>query len=101
MAQLGQAVYDYTAAVLTLLKTNGITPEWVQVGNETNDGMLWPEDRITVNGFGNFAAFLDRGYAAVKAVSPTSKVIAHVANGQNDGALRYYSQQWHLRLVQQ
>jgi arabinogalactan endo-1,4-beta-galactosidase len=90
VAQLKQAVYDHTASVLTLLKTNGITPEWVQVGNETNDGMLWPEGRLTVNGFANFAAFVDQGYAAVKAVSPTTKVIAHFANGQNNGAFRYY-----------
>ncbi|WP_206680671.1 glycosyl hydrolase 53 family protein [Hymenobacter polaris] len=90
VAQLKQAVYDHTSSVLTLLKTNGITPEWVQVGNETNDGMLWPEGRLTVNGFANFAAFVDQGYAAVKAVSPTSKVIAHFANGQDNGAFRYY-----------
>ncbi|WP_223650769.1 glycosyl hydrolase 53 family protein [Hymenobacter psoromatis] len=88
--QLKQAVYDHTAAVLTTLKTNGITPEWVQVGNETNDGMLWPEGRITVNGFGNFAAFVDQGYAAVKAVSPTTKVVVHFANGNDNGAFRYY-----------
>jgi len=90
LAELKQAVYDHTSNVLTLLKTNGITPEWVQVGNETNDGMLWPEGRLTVNGFANFAAFVNQGYAAVKAVSPTSKVIVHFANGQNNGAFRYY-----------
>ncbi|MVN78735.1 T9SS type A sorting domain-containing protein [Hymenobacter sp. HMF4947] len=90
VAQLKQAVYDHTFSVLTSLKANGITPEWVQVGNETNDGMLWPEGRLTVNGFGNFAQFVDQGYAAVKAVSPTTKVIAHFANGQNNGAFRYY-----------
>ena len=90
VAQLKQAVYDHTTSVLTLLKNNGITPEWVQVGNETNDGMLWPEGRLTVNGFPNFAAFVDQGYAAVKAVSPTSKVIAHFANGYDNGAFRYF-----------
>ena len=90
LAQLRQAVYDHTSTVLTLLKTNGITPEWVQVGNETNDGMLWPEGRLTVNGFANFAAFVNQGYAAVKAASPSSKVIVHFANGQNNSAFRYY-----------
>lgn len=90
VAQLKQAVYDHTFAVLTLLRNNGITPEWVQVGNENNDGMLWPEGRITLNGFGNFAAFLDQGYAAVKAVSPTTKVIVHFAKGEDNGAFRYF-----------
>ncbi|MGI4871957.1 MAG: glycosyl hydrolase 53 family protein [Janthinobacterium lividum] len=88
-AQLKQAVYSHTTTVLTLLSNNGITPEWVQVGNETNDGMLWPEGRITVNGFANFAGLVDQGYAAVKAVSPTSKVIVHIANGYNNSAFRY------------
>ena len=50
VAQLKQAVYDHTADILTALKTNGITPEWVQVGNETNDGMLWPEGRLSAGG---------------------------------------------------
>ncbi|MFM7487299.1 MAG: glycosyl hydrolase 53 family protein, partial [Cytophagales bacterium] len=35
------ALYNYTKKVMDTLKTVGITPEWVQVGNETNDGMLW------------------------------------------------------------
>ena len=90
VAQLGQAVYDHTSSVLTLLKSNGIVPEWVQVGNETNDGMLWPEGRLSVNGFGNFTQFVNQGYAAVKAVDPTTKVIVHFANGNNNGAFRYY-----------
>lgn len=89
VAQLKQAVYDHTTSVLTLLATNNITPEWVQVGNETNDGMLWPEGRVTVNGFANFAAFIDQGYAAVKAASPTSKVIVHIANGENNNLFHY------------
>jgi arabinogalactan endo-1,4-beta-galactosidase len=89
VAQLKQAVYDHTFSVITLLRTNNITPEWVQVGNENNDGMLWPEGRVTVNGFANFAAFIDQGYAAVKAASPASKVIVHVANGENNGLFRY------------
>ena len=89
LAQLKQAVYNHTSAVLTTLLANNITPEWVQVGNETNDGMLWPEGRITVNGFAPFAQLVDQGYAAVKAVSPTTKVIVHISNGHNNSLFRY------------
>lgn len=38
---LMKMTYDYTYDVMTQLKNNGILPEWVQVGNETNNGMLW------------------------------------------------------------
>ena len=34
------ALADYTTSTLITLKTNGITPEWVQVGNETDNGMF-------------------------------------------------------------
>ena len=66
-ATLQTSVYDHTFNVLTALKTNGITPDWVQVGNETNDGMLWPTGRASTN-MANFAALVNKGYDAVKAV---------------------------------
>ncbi|MBC8082319.1 MAG: glycosyl hydrolase 53 family protein [Hymenobacter sp.] len=85
--QLLTAVYDHTYDVLDSLKDNNIVPEWVQVGNETNDGMLWPEGRRSTNPQ-TFAQIIDRGYAAVKAVNPTSKVIVHISNGFNNGYFR-------------
>ncbi|WP_460610416.1 glycosyl hydrolase 53 family protein [Hymenobacter terrigena] len=88
LAQLQTDVYNHTYDVLDSLKDNNIVPEWVQVGNETNDGMLWPEGRASTN-MANFASLVDRGYAAVKAVNPTSKVIVHVSNGFNNSLFRY------------
>ena len=85
--QLKQALYDHTYSVLDSLKRNNIIPEWVQVGNETNDGMLWPDGRRSTNPQ-NFAQLIDMGYAAVKAVNPTSKVIVHISNGYNNSYFR-------------
>lgn len=85
---LGTAVYDHTVDVLQTLKTNGIVPEWVQVGNETNDGMLWPTGKASVS-MAAFAALFNRGYDAVKAVDPSIKVIAHISNGQDNGLFRW------------
>lgn len=90
--QLEQAVYDHTFEVLSALHTEGVTPEWVQVGNETNDGMLWPEGRASLNGNANmvnYAKFVDRGYEAVKTVFPNCKVVVHVANGYDNGLFRW------------
>ncbi|UOQ96832.1 glycosyl hydrolase 53 family protein [Hymenobacter sp. 5317J-9] len=86
-SQLLTDVYNHTYDVLDSLKDNNIVPEWVQVGNETNDGMLWPDGRRSLNPQ-NFAQIIDRGYAAVKAVNPTSKVIVHIANGFNNAYFR-------------
>ena len=39
--ELRQAVANHTTEVLTTLKNQGIDVEWVQVGNETSNGMLF------------------------------------------------------------
>ncbi len=88
LTALKNAVYSHTFDVLTLLKNNGVNPEWVQVGNETNDGMLWPEGKASIN-MANFAQLVNAGYDAVKAVNAASKVIVHVSNGYDNGLFRW------------
>ncbi len=87
-ATLQTSVYNHTFNVLTALKSSGITPEWVQVGNETNDGMLWPTGKASVN-MANFAALINKGYDAVKAVDATIKVIVHISNGHDNSLFRW------------
>lgn len=86
--QLDSAVSAHTTDVLTTLKTNNIVPEWVQVGNETNDGMLWEEGRASTS-MANFASLINAGYAAVKAVDPSTKVMVHISNGYDNNLFRY------------
>jgi arabinogalactan endo-1,4-beta-galactosidase len=85
---LKQAVTDYTTHVMDTLKSNGVIPSWVQVGNETNDGMLWEDGRASTN-MGNFAALVNAGYDAVKSVSDTIKVIVHISNGFDNTLFRW------------
>ncbi|MEO6671169.1 MAG: glycosyl hydrolase 53 family protein [Ferruginibacter sp.] len=87
-AALKTAVSEHTNTVMNVLKTNGITPAWVQIGNETNDGMLWPEGKASIN-MANFAQLITTGYDAVKAVSPVSKVIVHISNGFDNSLFRW------------
>lgn len=75
-------LYNYTYEVMTQLKNAGVTPKWVQVGNEINPGMLLPMGSL--NNPNNLAQLINSGYDAVKAVSPTSKVIIHRANGYDN-----------------
>ncbi len=44
LANLKSAIKDHTVSVLQALKTIGVIPKWVQVGNEIRPGMLWDED---------------------------------------------------------
>jgi arabinogalactan endo-1,4-beta-galactosidase len=74
-------VYNYTADVMTALKTSGVYPEWVQVGNETPGGMIYPEGKTS--NWKQLAQLINKGYDAIKATSPHSKVILHVDQGNN------------------
>jgi len=86
--QLKQALYDYTLDVMTALKKAGVTPEWVQVGNETRTGMIYPEGRT--DNWSQLAQLINKGYDAIKAVSPTTKVILHVDQGNNRTLFKWW-----------
>jgi arabinogalactan endo-1,4-beta-galactosidase len=86
--QMKTHLYDYTHEVMKKLKDAGVTPEWVQVGNEINPGMLLPMGSLTTPS--NLAQLINSGYDAVKAVSPTSKVILHRANGYDNANFRNF-----------
>lgn len=85
---LKDAIGKHTVEVLSELKKNNISPEWVQVGNETNNGMLWPEGKASVN-MNNFAMMINAGYDGVKSIFPNAKVIVHVSNGYDNELFRW------------
>jgi len=87
-AKLVTDVYAHTQGILSYLKSNGINVTWVQVGNEINSGMLWPDGQ-TPN-FSNLAQLINSGYNATKAVYPGAKVIVHLANGYDDSDFRWF-----------
>lgn len=86
--ELKMAVASHTSEVLNLLKTHNITPDWVQVGNETRNGMLWDDGKAS-DSMANYAALNNAGYDAVKSVFPDCKVIVHINNGFDGSRFRY------------
>jgi arabinogalactan endo-1,4-beta-galactosidase len=84
--QLLKDVYGYTHEVMSALKQAGVTPEWVQVGNETPTGMIYPEGHT--DNWPQLAQLINQGYDAIKAVSPTSKVVLHLDRGNDSQRFR-------------
>lgn len=78
--ELASAVENHTKEVLQMLKDNGIDVKWVQVGNETNSGMLHPLGKIGENA-DDFAVLANKGYDAVKEIYPDAAVIIHRSEG--------------------
>lgn len=78
--QMRRDLHDHTVEVLSLLKANGVEPRWVQVGNETSNGLLWDEGHIKKHPE-QYAGFIATGYDAVKEVFPQAIVIVHLDRG--------------------
>jgi beta-galactosidase len=89
--ELKKALYDYTKKVIQELKDQGTTPDMVQVGNEINHGIVWPEGHVS--NVDSMSQLIAAGIAAVKAVDPAIVIMLHVAlGGQNDETVFFYDQ---------
>lgn len=79
---LKDSLKSYTKRVLISLRDQGTLPEMVQVGNEINHGMLWPDGHI--GNLDNLAELLKAGVEGVREVDPSIVVMMHIAlGGQN------------------
>ena len=86
---LGDSVYNYTLSTLSYLKSHGLTPEMVQIGNETNIGIIQHPDSAS-NGPINWkrnAFLLNKGLEAVAFFNQTNNLkvetMLHVAQPEN------------------
>ncbi len=85
---LQDTVRSYTAAVLHALERQGTLPDMVQVGNEINHGLLWPEGHI--GNLDQLAGLLRAGVDGVRAVSPDMPVMLHLALGGQNQEARFW-----------
>lgn len=80
--QLQDSVLAYTKMVM-----GKFNPEYVQIGNEINNGLLWEEGRRTNQQ--QYISLLRSGIKAVRESNPDTKIIVHYAG--IDGANTFYS----------
>ena len=89
VSELETAVYNHTTDILTALQAENIAPKWVQIGNETSDGMLWPTGKSSSSGFVNYAKFITAGNNAVKTFNSTIKTIVHISDGNDNNLFKW------------
>ncbi|WP_410769682.1 arabinogalactan endo-beta-1,4-galactanase [Fontibacillus sp. BL9] len=102
--QLEDEVYKYTKETLELCKKHDVIPEFVQIGNEITNGMLWPDGKTPSylfeerkftdmdpaekkDSFDRLARLLKAGVSATRETlpAPAGKVILHLDfGGAND-----------------
>lgn len=86
--ELEDQLYQYTKKVLDTLKAENVAPKIVQVGNEINHGMVWPDGKVmddaTEEDWASLMGLYKAGEKAVREVLPEAKIMVHLAlGGQN------------------
>jgi arabinogalactan endo-1,4-beta-galactosidase len=84
--QQAKALYDYTGQILSMLEREGLTPEMVQVGNETNSEMAGGKKGDPINWARN-AKLFNAGIKAVRDAGKQSRIkpliMLHIAQPEN------------------
>ncbi len=81
-------MYEHTFDVCSSLVAQDTLPDMIQVGNEINAGMLWPDGDY--EHMDNLAELLKEGYRAVKNCSPATLVMLHIAEGGDNDLARWW-----------
>jgi len=90
-ANLANAVVDFTHEVLKYMEDNNALPDMVQLGNEVNNGFLWPDGRIAgESGFDSFVALFNAGAEAVRKINKDIKIALHLAEGGNSDLFEWF-----------
>ncbi|MBP6284307.1 MAG: glycosyl hydrolase 53 family protein [Paludibacteraceae bacterium] len=72
-ADLKDSVYQYTARII-----NELEPNYIQIGNEINPGLLHPNGHFSTN-FLQFKELMEMGITAVRDNSTDTQIIIHYA----------------------
>ncbi len=97
--QLKTKIYEYTKDCLQTLVDAGVTPDYIQTGNEISYGMLWGKTGTSANrcytsssaNWSRFIALLQQASKACREVCPDAKVILHTERtGQPDIQVAIY-----------
>nr|7OSK_A Chain A, Arabinogalactan endo-1,4-beta-galactosidase [Ignisphaera aggregans DSM 17230]7OSK_B Chain B, Arabinogalactan endo-1,4-beta-galactosidase [Ignisphaera aggregans DSM 17230] len=80
--ELVEAVYNWTYNALKYMAEHNALPDMVQIGNEINNGFLWPDGSAA--NWTQFVGLLKAAISAVKDVNPNIKIVIHLAGVKAD-----------------
>jgi arabinogalactan endo-1,4-beta-galactosidase len=84
-SQMRSAISSYVSSSMNVVKKSGVTPTWVQIGNEINSGICHPVG--SVSNPAQMTGLLNAAHDAVKQVFPSALVMIHLAQPQNYSSL--------------
>lgn len=96
LKRLVVTVHNYTMSVLNRFEAQRTHVDMIQLGNEVDLGILWPEGKIYLNGkedWAGFAALMNAGIAGARdaeRIHGGVLVVIHISRGTDVTASRYF-----------
>jgi arabinogalactan endo-1,4-beta-galactosidase len=94
---LADSIYRYTKYVITQLKSQNTLPDYVQIGNEINCGLLWNDGNVcnpdSPEQWNKLGILIKNARLGLEeAIDPGDevKIILHLADGGNNGVCRWW-----------
>lgn len=87
-SQMLTALRSYVSNSLNVMKSAGVTPGWVKIGNEQNSGICHPVGSVSKPG--QMTGLLNAAYDASKQIFPTTPVMIHLAQPQKMDSIRTF-----------
>jgi len=88
------AIEDYTRRAIEKFASAGARPDAVQIGNELNNGFVWPDGKIwgsrgeKVGGMEGFVALLKAAAKGARAAGKEIRLVVHLAEGGDNAKCR-------------
>lgn len=82
------AMRSYMCSLLNVVKSAGVTPGWVKIGNEQNSGICHPVGSVSRPA--QMTALLNAAYDVSKQIFPTTPVMIHLAQPQKMDSIRSF-----------
>ena len=90
--QMATKVYEYTKNCLQEMVNAGATPDFIQVGNEITDGMLFPIGKISSSeSWSILINFIKEGIKACNEICPQAKTVLHTELHNYDMVKTFYA----------
>ena len=84
--ELVRKVEDYTRSVLRDMRSDGIRPDLIQIGNELSNGLLWEDGRVPA--YDRIAALVSAGIRGARECDETIPLMIHLDDGGNNTLYR-------------
>lgn len=89
-ATLIDSVQGYTRDVIARFGAEGALPDMVQIGNEINNGMMWPDGKDDWNNLADLIKAGIRGVDQGRGAAPIPAIMLHIACGGDTAVTQWF-----------